>query len=297
MVMRCGKFVVVMTLMLVPFSVPMWADDDPSVVRVATRFGSHPLSELPISVIRLGLANAPQPRALEIAHLPQVNQLRILSMLENGSADFDLYFSGHTEERAQQLRQIPFPLTQGLLGLRVLVVPEDTPAVETLDQLKQQWIMGSGLNWLDTDILQSNGFRVFESEYANLWPMLARRRFTAFPRGVAEAFAEIEQQAKQGRSFHISPDWLLAYPADYFVYLNRDDEELALQLEAGLITAQANGALDELYRTHPAITEAREWLDHNGYQLIWLVNPLMDGQLPNIPQRYWIPAHHFNKMQ
>lgn len=284
------------SLALVGVVAPNQAQEVPEVVRVATRFGDHPLSELPISVIRIGLANAPQPRQLEVVHLPELNQLRILSMLEQDSDQFDLYFSGHTAERAQRLRQIPFPLTQGLLGLRVLVVTEDTAVPTSPDQLQQNWVLGSGLNWLDTDILRAGGFQVLESEYANLWPMLERGRFSAFPRGVAEAFIEIEQQAQLGRSFRIAPDWLLAYPADYFVYLNRNDETLAAQLEAGLINAKANGALDELYRTDPAIAEARAWLEQTDYQLIWLNNPLLEGQLPAIPQRYWIPAHHFNNL-
>jgi len=291
-----SKLMVVIILVLMSFSPANGAEENPAVVRVATRF-NNTLSELPISVIRLGLANAPQPRELEIVHLPKINQLRILSMLENGNDDFDLYYSGHTEERAQRLKQVPFPLTQGLLGLRVLVVTDNTSPVASIDQLKQDWVLGSGLNWLDTDILQSSGFEVLESEYANLWPMLERHRFDAFPRGLTEAFIEIDRQAELGRSFHISPSWLLAYPADFFVYLNRDDDELAAQLEAGLINAQANGALDELYRSHPSIAEARHWLENTDYQLVWLENPLMDGQLPLIPQRYWIPAHHFNNMQ
>lgn len=287
------------SLALLCFSALNRADNaqESEVVRVATRFGNHPLTELPISVIRLGLANAPIPRELEIVHLPQINQLRILAMLEQGSDDFELYFSGHSEERQQRLRQIPFPLTQGLLGLRVLVVNAGTEETDSLAQLQQNWVMGSGLNWLDTDILQAGGFQVFESEYTNLWPMLERHRFTAFPRGIAEAFVEIKQQAELGRAFTISPNWLLAYPADYFIYLNRDDEELATALEAGLINAQTNGSLDALYRSHPAITEARQWLNNTDYQLVWLDNPLLDGQLPGIPQRYWIPAHRYGQMQ
>lgn len=264
-------------------------------LRVATRFGDHPLTELPISVIRLGLAHAPEPRELEIVHLPDVTQKRILTLLENDSPDFDLYFAGHSPERAERFRQVSFPLTQGLLGLRVLVVRPDTEVPTDLDQLKDDWTLGSGLNWLDTRILENGGFRVFESTYANLWPMLHRGRFEAFPRGIGEAFVELEQQTQAGREFRIADAWLLAYPADFFVYLNRSDQELAAQLEAGLASARASGALDELYRSHPTIRQARQWLNHTDYQLVWLDNPLIDGQLPAIPQRYWIPARHFSR--
>lgn len=272
----------------------VFADSEP--VRVATRSGITPVIELPIRVIELALANAPEPRELEVVSLDGATQLRILTLLDSDERQFDLYFAGYSAERAEQYIQIPFPLTQGLLGLRVLVVQGEQAAPVTEAALKQQWQLGSGLNWFDTDILQHAGFSVIESDYDNLWRMLERGRFNAFPRGVAEAFVELELQAQQGRQFRISPEWLIAYPADFFIYLNKADTELAAQLQAGLLTAQANGSLDRLYQSHPTITQARQWLNQTDYQLLWLDNPLNDGHLPEIPQRYWIPARHFNNL-
>lgn len=283
--------------MLILLSAGLSLAADPGPVRVATRLGSTPVIELPLSVIELALANAPQPRELEVVAMGGATQLRLLTMLETGTDEFDLYFAGHSKERAEQLIQLPYPLTQGLLGLRVLVVNDDQPAPSSEAALKQQWQFGSGLNWFDTDVLEHGGFNIVESDYANLWPMLERGRFDAFPRGVAEAFVELDLQAQQGRQFYVSPDWLIAYPADFFIYLNQADAELAAQLQAGYLNAQANGSLDKLYQSHPAIREARDWLNNTDYQLIWLDNPFLEGQLPNIPRRYWIPARHFNNLQ
>lgn len=270
---------------------------DLAPVRLATRHGVTPVIELPVRVIELALANAPEPRELKVIDMEGATQLRLITMLESGTDTFDIYFAGHSNERAEKLIQIPYPLTQGLLGLRVLVVKDaqQTPATEA--DLKQQWQLGSGLNWFDTDILQRGGFNVVESDYDNLWRMLERGRFDAFARGVGEAFVELDIQAQQGRQFTIDPHWLIAYPADFFIYVNKDNPQLAAQIEAGLLNAQANGSLDALYQNHPAITEARTWLANTDYQLIWLDNPYNDGRLPNTPQRYWIPARHFNGLE
>lgn len=262
-------------------------------VRVAVLHANPEVFDFPLSVIRLGLANAPEPREMELVGLDEENQKRILANLESGRADFDLFFSGYSAEREARFLQVDFPLTRGLLGLRVLMTPlppDQTPA--SPEALRRDWLIGSGLHWPDTTILEANGFNTFVSAYDNLWAMLERNRIDAFARGVEEALIELDQQARLGRRFRIDSRWLLAYKYDYFIYLNRADTDLAAQLEAGLTRALNNGDLDALFQSHPSVQAARLWLAHEPYRLIQLDNPLLSEQVRHLPDHYWLAPFH-----
>lgn len=240
-----------------------------------------------ISVIKLGLANAPGNHKLELVLLKNTTQKRFLNLLEHGKT-VNLFFTGYSKDREQQFLQIDIPLTRGLLGHRIFMTRKDTTLenVKSLSDLKK-FRIGSGIGWPDTDIFKSAGFEVSQANYENLWKMLAFKRYDLFNRGLNEAYVELKQQQKSGFDFTIDPYLCVTYPFDYFIYLNRRSKDLYNILKTGLEQAYKNGQFMENFLNHPTITHALKISKMAERRIYRIPNPLLSTRAQAIPDHYW----------
>ncbi|MBO6826246.1 MAG: hypothetical protein JJ879_08595 [Sneathiella sp.] len=250
--------------------------------------GNLDIFEYEISVVRLALEQAEGDHELIVIPLPNVTQERILKLLEYGH-QVNVFFTGYSLERENTFLQVDVPLTRGLLGHRVFVRKAQSPPlsnIQTINQLRQ-YIIGSGLGWPDTDIFEAAGFEVAKATYANLWPMLDKGRYDLFNRGINEASTEIKQQREKGYQFTVDENVLVAYPFDYFLYLNKKSTRLHQILTEGLQKAHANGTFKKNFFSHPVIRTALKQFPINQMQLFQLDNPYVSDRIRNIPYSYW----------
>ncbi len=149
-----------------------------------------------------------------------LTQGRGSSQLQHGKG-LDIAFFPTNREREQSFLPIRIPILQGILGYRVLLVHKSNQSgfskIETLEQLKKRYMAGFGQHWADMAILESNNIPVIGvAKYELLFAMLDAKRFDYFPRGINEAWIEVEKYQNQYKNMTVAPNIALYYP--YYVY-------------------------------------------------------------------------------
>lgn len=258
------------------FSLPLYDEDDRYFERL----------------LRAALNAADGDHTLETSNIA-VAQSRVLRALLDRSSAVNVLYTGHSFERESLLRQIDIPLSRGLLGFRVFVIRQDNAAkfkgIETLDDLASRITVGSGTSWPDTPILRAAGFKVTTGSVENLWQMLARNRFSAFPRGMNEVHAELKRYAARGLEQPVRTEdtIMIAYPFDHFFYVAPDDTVRADIIEQGLKRIYENGEFMRIFEADPAISIALNQARAVQRRVIWLQNPFNSDRINAIPAHYW----------
>jgi hypothetical protein len=220
-------------------------------------------------------------------------QSRLFRALHSGKSEYNILFSGHAKNREEGFQQVDFPLTRGLLGLRVLAILKQNQHhlqnINTFDDLKSKVTLGSGTSWPDTHILEQAGLRVKKASTENLWTMLVRQRFLAFPRSVIEIEAEMNRYASRFRNVPIVIDQsiLLSYRYDHFFYLKQSDTLRRDILLQGLLRLHNNGKFQKLLATDPFIRNALRTFESTSAKIFHIENPLNTRRINDIPDEYW----------
>lgn len=223
----------------------------------------------------------------------RVNQGRAFRELAAGTAAFNVIDSGYDRERETMLTMVYVPLTRGLLGHRLLAVRQDKMArfagIDTFAALRAAVSFGSGPTWPDTAILRHAGLRVVTGEKNQLYSMLRRERFLAYPRGVQEITAEIafHNAAPVQPHLEIEPTAMLAYRYDAFFFTAPGDTRRAEILEEGLLNAYDSGAFMDYFRTHPDVQRGLAEVGAHERRVFRLENPSLSDRVRQIPARYW----------
>lgn len=114
-----------------------------------------------------------QMRAAMI-NMPQNRTLKMLAENKN----IDVAWSMTSIEREAQLQAVYIPLLKGLMGYRIGIIrkgdQEKFDQLTSLEDLKKI-LMGQGLDWPDTNILNSNGFNVVPGPDMSLISMLLKK--------------------------------------------------------------------------------------------------------------------------
>ena len=266
--------------------------------KLAILHGNLDIFDYEIGVIRLALEQADGDHELQILPMPGVTQTRVLKMLEYRD-DINVFFTGYSKEREETFLQVDVPLTRGLLGHRVFIRkagPSPLLEVSTLAQL-QQYRIGSGTGWPDTDIFNAAGFEVVKSTYNNLWPMLDKERYDLFNRGLNEAATEIRQQNANGYDFTVDKSLLVTYPFDYFIYLNKKSSKLHQILTEGIERSYKNGSFQRYFFSHPNIRAALTEFPLKEMKVLKIDNPFLSDRIRNIPSKYWFSIDRAEETQ
>lgn len=178
------------------------------------------------------------------------HQQRTLMALSKGQVD--LHWSMTSPAREKLAIAVKFPLFDGLIGKRVLIIHkaqyERFKRVTELQQLSR-FTAVQGHDWPDTKILSSNGLNVKPIvNYQAMFDMVTGQKADYFPRSIVEAQSEIINQ--NNAELMIVPDYYLSYPARFYFFVNKDKVELAEKLEIGLSKLKSNGAYNTLLRRY-----------------------------------------------
>ena len=215
---------------------------------------------------------------------------RGLLLLQSGR--IDVVSLPATPERERLYRAVPVDIMRGMLGYRVLLIRKERQAefsaITSLDGLRKMRL-GFGSQWADLPILQHNGLNVVATpQYQNLFAMLEKGRFDAFPRGLNEAWHEVEERTISQPDLVVESSLLLYYPYPVYFFVNRDDKALAERLERGLARAQADGSMRRLFLQYHA--EALRQANLAQRHLISLENPLLPSDFHEPDTSWWLPA-------
>ena len=251
-----------------------------------------------IKLLDAALKAADGEHTLKI-HSPSqfVPQNRALRSLSDQTTPGNIQFTGHSVEREQTFAQVDVPLTKGLFGYRVLLVREEDQeklrSIRTLEELKRTVHMGSATSWPDTLILEHAGFQVIKGTYNNLWRMLLRKRFDAFPRSIYEARPELERHSDMSDSVFpvIDTSLLLHYKFDLFFYVAKNDTRRASIVRQGLERLIESGEFDRIFYGDTLIQGALNEVKASNRHAIELENPFLSDRIKNLPAKYW---HSFN---
>lgn len=217
-----------------------------------------------------------------------MQQDRAIRQLTQGKG-IDIFWTVTSVAREQQLLPIRIPLIKGLLGFRVLIIrkndAEKFAAVRNASDLRG-FVAGQGHDWPDTEILQNNGFNVITSTtYDGLFGMLEIGRFDFFPRGVNEAWQELD--IYNIPEFIIDKNIMLYYPSPIYFFVNKENKALAKKIETGLLRAIADGSFDHLFFTHSAHQKMFALAQFEQRVVIPLKNPLLPPLTPLHDEKLW----------
>jgi hypothetical protein len=175
---------------------------------------------------------------------------RLFTRLSKGQR-VDVINGSATPERESKYRAIYFPTLKGVREWHIPIVSKSNASlfskVNTLQQLKS--LVPIQLNiWPSIKIFEHNGIKVASgSNYKGLFLMLTKGRADYFPRSIFHVNKAISNN--KNLDIMLDPYTLIKYPSAYYFYVNKDNVELANDIEKGLNLALADGSFDTLFNS------------------------------------------------
>ncbi len=235
-------------------------------------------SNYPIALLELALKKAGSTATLQSTSA-RVSKSRALHLLETG-VEVDVVWTMTSIDREKRFLPIRIPIYKGLGSYRLLLIRnEDQAKFSALkdEAALKQLMMSQVHDWVDTDVLRHNKFKVLNaSSYQSLFQMLLHRRVDAVPRSMLEIEAEQLLFAAQG--LHLETDWLLHYPGAVYFFVANKNPQLAEKIELGLRKALKDGSFDLLFQKHFVSQLKKMKLSER--KLVELENPLLPPKTP-----------------
>lgn len=285
----------VIILLLLALAAPLPADTDGSegsdggIVLWKRNHDSPAIREL----VQMALAKTPDYGPTEIRASMPMAQARAIRHLRAGNRDqVRIANVASSPQRNRELRPIPIPIAQGMLGFRICIIRKGEQArfdrVFTAGDFQRQGlIIGQGTHWPDTRILRQSGFDVVTSpRFRNLLTMLERGRFDCFLRGVGEILIDLDQYASEGLA--VEDRLVFTYRMPSYLFVAPDDQHMAERLTVGLHRAMLSGDYERWFSTY--FRRPMRELDVMDRVFIPLPNPFLENggspvQLPLMPIR------------
>lgn len=225
---------------------------------------------------------------LERIDTENYNSVRFREEVKSGNLNIMWTSSSLTME--EELLPVRIPLYKGLLGFRVLMIPAGDQHkfnhIERLEDL-QKISMGQGIGWADTEILLANGMNVVQvSKYQSLFYMTDGRRFDAFPRGVHEPYNEIARHPDL--ELAVEDKLMLVYRMPFYLFVSKDNPQLARDLTEGLDRAIADGSFDNIFYSAPTVKDVISKVHVSNRKVFYLDNPTLPKLTPLERKELWV---------
>lgn len=207
----------------------------------------------------------------QISHYPNtVGRERFRLLVKQGSVD--IIWSSSNKQREKEFIPVKVNLLRGINEYRVLLIRANDQArfdkIKTLEDLRKLKI-GSGTHWSDTEVYQFNSLPLVTSyAFDTMFRMLAAKRFDYMARSLQEIDHELEKYGQLG--LIAEKNLLIHYPQPIYFFLNKKNHGLAKRIEQGLLLAQADGSLTELFMSIPSFRAAEEKIRHIDRRIIEL---------------------------
>jgi hypothetical protein len=218
----------------------------------------------------------------------RVSHTRALTEMQRGSTEIAVIWTMTSVQREHDLLPVRFPLERGLFGWRVLWIRQGEAArfaqVRSLQDLRAFRFL-QGHDWPDAQILAANGLHVeHATQFDALFPMLARQRADALPRGVPEVAGEWERHARP-HGLVLEPGLVLRYPTALYCFVAPNRPDLARHIERALRTLHESGDYERMLRQWLAPSLQKVKLAQR--RIIELHNPLLPPLTPLNDASLW----------
>lgn len=218
----------------------------------------------------------------------EMAQSRALIELESNGA-IDVIALPSNLEREKRFLSVRIPIMKGILGYRIFIINRDKRdqfkkirSIAVLKKLKA----GAGHDWADVPILESNEIPVEKGgKYEGLFYMLSAGRFDYFPRGVNEAWKEVEDRKEKLKDLVIEDSLALYYPFPVYFFVNKNNSALAGRIEAGLKYAINDGSFENLFNRYFKSYLAKA--DLKNRKIFILKNPYLPANTPFKNRSLW----------
>src|SRR5690606_21583774 len=124
------------------------------------------------------------------------------------------------------------------------------------------------------------------NKYPSLFYMVDGGRFDAFPRGVQEPWGEIAQRPEL--ELTVEKRLMLVYRMPFYLFVGKDDRQLAADLERGLRLAIADGSFAEIFRNDPTVKSVLEQANLQNRLVFELKNPTLPKETPLDDEDLWL---------
>lgn len=243
-------------------------------------------------LLRLALSKIPEKYEWDESIVNNTEN-RNIQMLQDGQLDIVWYAT--TNDFEERMLPIRICIFKGLLGYRVLMIKKGTQhkfnGIKTIEDL-QRISVGQGRMWADTDVLVANQLNVVKvMKYDGLFFMLDGDRFDAFPRGVHEPWNEIANRPTL--QLDVEENLILAYTNPFYFFVNKNNTELARNIEKGLRIALEDGSFDEYLRNDPGIGAALAKANLKNRTIIPLKNPSLPPKTPVDDKSLWFDPYNY----
>lgn len=212
------------------------------------------------------------------------------SMQQLNTGELTLAWSGTTTVRETEYLPIRVPLYAGLLGTRVPVIRKDAKAqfdqIKTADELKVLTAC-QGDQWLDSDILEGNGYHVERvTKFELMYRMLRAGRCDYFPRAITEVYSEV---AHQEDDLVMAYDRiLLTYTFPMYFFISRSNTKLEQVLNTALYDFAASGKLTTFMQSHNTTREVFPLSKYQNSLIFKLHNHDLPPLTPMKDDKLWL---------
>lgn len=274
-----------MTAFLFFFSCQVLAEGSKPEIRVND--SSDPNGPYSIKMIELALAHIDNKYTLKVTK-EQYSQSKILSEIQEKR--LDVFWSSSNSEIENLYTPIRIPLYKGILGNRIFIInkfsQDKFDKIKTFDDLKKITI-GQGRTWADVKILEHNGLSVVKvNKYESLFYMVDGGRFDAFARGIHEPYAELESHPNL-KDLTVEKSIMLVYKMPFYLFVDKNNKQLAKDLELGLNRAISDGTFDKVFFSDPLVKAALEKADMKNRKIFTLENPTLSKETPLDREELW----------
>jgi len=227
----------------------------------------------------------------KLIEVGSMNQKRAVVGLKTDA--LDLIWMGTSSKFENEVLPIRFPLYKGLMGYRLFLIHQENQKLfnneTTLEDLVKLNAV-QGLGWSDVSILEGAGLKVIKGEYKNLFKFINRGRGVFFPRGITEAFKELEERPAL-YNLAVEDNVVLHYPFAFLFFTSKIKVKLNHLIRKGLEIALSDGSFTKYFHENKEVLAALQRAKINERLEIYIENPFMSKETLELPSKYWFKPH------
>ena len=128
-----------------------------------------------------------------------------------------------------------------------------------------------GTHWPDTKILEDAGIKVVKNtRYEAMFLQVQYDRCDYFPRGVHEAYSEIQVRKDKYKDLMLYDKLIIYYPFPMYFFVAKENKLLAQRVKQGLLHMINNGSFDEFMKENKITNHLfplEKWINSKMFEL------------------------------
>jgi Bacterial extracellular solute-binding proteins, family 3 len=224
-----------------------------------------------VEILELALSKSNHQYQLQKVSLPFMNESRSKTNLTANL--YDVHWLNAQAFLDEDLQPVRIPLCKGLTGWRVFFIrPESQQkfsSVKSATDLKN-FTGGNGNDWPEAVLYEQAGLpQKLSGSWKGLFNMLKQHRIDYLSRSALEIYDE--ENAFPDLNLKIESQLIIQYPAAYYFYVNKNNQQLATDIQIGLERAIADGSFDKIFNRY--FSEKIKRLDLGNRRAIKIATP------------------------